>query len=321
MESLLPLVIGAAITCLAVILEKILVGSGQAPVTLDRNPPNPPKIHERNARITPVVPFAATPESSPEPIIAVVPAVEPSERPWLPRPERTIPKCVVFFDVETTGPSDKDRIVTFAGVKLLDTATLSTGSPQMAYIYLIFDPGRKSHPSAEAIHGYSDWTLRHQESFEVYAATIERFFDSADLVVAHNAEFDVGFYNREMERLGRGPINKPIFCTMDGYRQKGFPGSASLSAICHQIGVARSTKLHGALEDAWLAMRVYLWLNNRGFSGQLPSEFTGDPINMRSVPPPPIGTLPRRHRKRMVTVRAETAVQMVPPSLPPRVLQ
>jgi DNA polymerase-3 subunit epsilon len=319
MENVLPLVIGAAITWLAVILEKILVGSGQRPVTLDQKPP--PKIHEQNAGITPAARFAATPESSPEPIIAVVPAVEPSERPWLPRPEQTIPKCVAFFDVETTGASDKDRIVTFAGVKLLDTATLSTGSLQMAYIYLIFDPGRKSHPSAEAIHGYSGWALRHQESFGIYAATIERFFDSADLVVAHNAEFKVGFYNREMERLGRGPISKPIFCTMDGYRQKGFSGSASLSAICHQIGVARSTKLRGALEDAWLAMRVYLWLNNRGFSGQLPSEFTGNPINLRSVPPLPIGTLPRRQRKKVATAGGETAAQMAPPSLPPRVLQ
>jgi DNA polymerase III subunit epsilon len=141
------------------------------------------------------------------------------------------------------------------------------------------------------------------------------------LVVAHNAEFKVGFYNREMERLGRSPISKPVFCTMDGYRQKGFPGSASLSAICHQIGVARSTKLHGALEDAWLAMRVYLWLNNRGFSGQLPSEFTGNPINLRSVPPLPIGTLPRRQRKKVATAGGETAAQMAPPSLPPRVLQ
>ena len=318
MESVLPLVIGAAITCLAVILEKVLVGSGQHPVTVDQNPTHSP---EQNPPISPVARFAATPESSPEPIIAVVPAVEPSERPWLPRPEQTIPKCVAFFDVETTGASDKDRIVTFAGVKLLDTATLSTGSLQMAYIYLIFDPGRKSHPSAEAIHGYSDWALRHQESFGIYAATIERFFDSADLVVAHNAEYDVGFYNREMERLGRGPISKPIFCTMGGYRQKGFPGSASLSAICHQIGVRRSTKLHGALEDAWLAMRVYLWLNNRGFSGQLPPEFTADPINMRSVPPLPIGTLPRRQRKKLLTARDETAAQMAAPSLPPRVLQ
>jgi DNA polymerase-3 subunit epsilon len=321
MESVLPLVIGAAITWLAVILEKILAGSGHAPDTLDQHSSNRSEIHEQNARITPVVQVAATPETSPEPIIAVVAAVEPSERPWLPRPERTIPKCVAFFDVETTGISDKDRIVTFAGVKLLDTATLSTGSLQMAYIYLIFDPGRKSHASAEAIHGYSDWALRHQESFGIYASTIERFFDSADLVVAHNAEFNVGFYNREMERLGRGPINKPLFCTMDGYRQKGFPGSASLSAICHHIGVERSTKLYGALEDAWLAMRIYLWLNHRAFSGQLPPEFTGDPLNLRSIPPPPIGTLPRRPRKKPLTAGGETAAPIPRSPFPPTVLQ
>src|SRR4051794_1811779 len=57
-------------------------GSGQSgqppPVTLDQNRSNPPKIHEQNARNTPVVQVAATPETSPEPIIAVVPAVEPS---------------------------------------------------------------------------------------------------------------------------------------------------------------------------------------------------------------------------------------------------
>ena len=320
MESVLPLVFGAAVTCLVVIFAKILIAAGEPPLALDQKPTNRPNIDEQNAPRAPVPqspPVAATPESS----RAVVPAVERSARPRLPRPEQTIPKCVAFFDVETTGLSDKDRIVTFAGVKLLDTETLSTGSLQMAYIYLIFDPGRKSHPGSRAIHGYSDWALRHQESFDVYAATIESFFDSADLVVAHNSEFNVGFYNREMERLGRAPISKPTFCTTDGYRQKGFPGSASLSAICREIGVARTTKLHGAIEGAWLAMRVYLWLNNRAFSGQLPPEFTGDPINLRSVPPLPIGTLPRRQRKKVVTAADETAAPMASPSLPPRVLQ
>jgi DNA polymerase III subunit epsilon len=318
MESVLPLVIGAAVMCLVVILIE-LAGFWLTP---HQKLTNPPKIDEQNVRTVPVARFAASVASSPEPVIAVLPAVERSERRWLvPAPEQTIPKCIAFFDVETTGVSDKDRIVTFAGVKLLDTATLSTGSLQLTYIHLIFDPGRKSHPRAEAIHGYSDWALRHQESFEVYAATIERFFDSADLVVAHNAEFDLGFYNREMERHGREPISKPIFCTMDGYRKKGFVGSASLSAICRDIGVARATQLHGALEDAWLAMRVYLWLHHRGFSGQLPPDFTGDPINMRSVPPLPIGTLPRRQRKKVVTAATETGAHVASASLPPRVLQ
>jgi DNA polymerase-3 subunit epsilon len=250
--------------------------------------------------------------------------VSPAAPPPLPHEptskETTIPRCVAFFDVETTGLSDKDRIVTFAGVKLLDTETLSSGTLSMEYVYLIFDPGRKSHPRAEAIHGYSDWALRHQENFGVYAETIETFFDSADLVVAHNAEFDVGFYNREMERLGRPAINKPIFCTLNGYRQKGLIGSASLSAICQRIGATRATNFHGALEDAWLAMRVYLWLNNRAVSGKLPPEFTADPTNMKPVPPPPVGPLPRRQRRK-AAVREEGTVVAPSPPLQPPVLQ
>ena len=133
--------------------------------------------------------------------------------------------------------------------------------------------------------------------------------DFSNLVVAHNAEFDVGFYNREMERLGRGPISKPIFCTMGGYRQKILhdgrvpPERISRERIFERhlppnwgCAVYEASR---ALEDAWLAMRVYLWLNNCAFSGRLPPEFTGDPINLRSVPPLPIGPLPRRQRKRV----------------------
>jgi DNA polymerase-3 subunit epsilon len=153
-------------------------------------------------------------------------------------------------------------------------------------------PSKKSHPKAEAVHGYSDWVLRHQDSFSAYAETIESFFNSADLVVSHNAEFDFGFYKREMELAARLPIAKPTFCTMNTYRQRG-----SLDAVCQRIGAARNGDLHGALEDAWLAMRVYLWLNQRGFSDELPIEFRSGPSNFKAAPPLPVGPLPRRRRK------------------------
>jgi len=140
-------------------------------------------------------------------------------------------------------------------------------------------------------------------------------------VVAHNADFDIGFYDREMQRAGRSPIAKPIYCTMNGYREQDFVGSASLAAICQSIGVARATRFHGALEDAWLAMRVYLWLNQRDVSGEIPAEFTGQPSNMKPVPPLPAGPLPRRHRKKIVTAEGETATTETGPSLPPAALQ
>jgi len=57
-----------------------------------------------------------------------------------------IPKCIAFLDVETTGLTAKDRIITLAGVKLRDTDLLATGTASLEYLHLIFDPGRKSHP-------------------------------------------------------------------------------------------------------------------------------------------------------------------------------
>ena len=323
MDSLLPLIVGVAVSCLVLFLAKVFIGSGESHVGHDQKAIDSPQIDPRNAaRVlargsATVVGAPASSPSEPNIVVPVIQPDVPALRTWVPTPVSSIPKCVTFFDVETTGLNSNDRIVTLAAVKLLNTDLLPSAS--LEYMYLIFDPGRKSHPRAEAIHGYSDWTLRHQESFGAYAETIEHFFNSSDLVVAHNAHFDVGFYDREMQRVGRPPIAKPICCTMNGYRERGFVGSASLAAICHSIGVARASKLHGALEDAWLAMCVYLWLNPRGVSGEIPVEFTGNPSNMKPVPPAPVGPLPRR-RKKAMTSGGETAAPATSRSLPPTAL-
>jgi DNA polymerase III subunit epsilon len=304
MDSVLQLIIGAAVVCLVVYLAKVLIGPGESHVSPDPTV-EPPQIDHTISAGGSSAPLAAPVPSPPEPRALTRVA--------------NIPKCVIFFDVETTGLNSNDRVVTLAAVKLLNTDLLPSAS--LEYLYLIFDPGRKSHPGAEAIHGYSDWILRHQENFGTYAETIENFFNSSELVVAHNADFDIGFYDREMQRAGRSPIAKPIYCTMNGYREQGFVGSASLAAICQSIGVARATRFHGALEDAWLAMRVYLWLNQRDVSGEIPAEFTGQPSNMKPAPPLPVGPLPRRHRKKIVTAEGETATTETGPSLPPAALQ
>jgi DNA polymerase III subunit epsilon len=286
MDSVLPFLIGAAVACFVLFLAKALIGSGGSHASPDQVAAGPPDHHNAAA-----IPLAGSP---PDAVPAIQPEI-PVLRTSVPTRLAVIPKCITFFDVETTGLSANDRIVTLAAVKLVNTDLLPAA--RLEYMHLIFDPGRKSHPRAEAIHGYSDWTLRHQESFGTYAETIDKFFNSTELVVAHNAEFDTGFYDREMRLVGRSPIAKPIYCTMNGYRERGFAGSASLAAICHSIGVARATKFHGALEDAWLAMQVYLWLNQRRFSAEIPIEFIANPSNMKLVPPPPVGPPPSRRRK------------------------
>ena len=311
-ELSISLVFGAAVACAA--CAAFLIASyfsrSNEPVEVQHDrekeaaQPTPPVIER--------IPDATPRQIEPAPTKTSI----PTRSEWKPietarpgnsaAPIATIPKCVAVLDVETTGLHERDRIITLAGVKLLDTDLLTDGKASLEYLHLIFDPGRKSHPRAEAVHGYSDWVLRHQDAFGTFADTIASFFNSADLVVAHNAKFDFGFYNREMERAARSPIHKPVFCTMDTYRQRGFAGSCSLDAVCRRIGVARSGNLHGALEDAWLAMRVYLWLNARNVSGELPMEFRGGPSNFKAAPPLPDGPLPRRRGRKVNAVSMST---------------
>ena len=217
----------------------------------------------------------------------------------------TLPSKVVFVDVETTGLADNDRIVSFAAI-LLETQSLRAGKFTVSVIHVVCDPGKKSHPRAESVHGFSDWVLRHQDPFSKYAGEIELLLDEADLIVAHYANFDMNFINRELVAVGRRPPAKPIYCTMEGHRNLNRGGSASLTALASQIGLSRRGTNHGALEDAWLAMMIYLDQHECPFKFPLES-LPSDILNLKACPPQPDGPLPRRKRKR-TTASVESSV-------------
>jgi len=208
-------------------------------------------------------------------------------------------KRIVAIDVETTGLHSKDRVVTL-GAWRVDLSGLDADTLKYEFIHLIFDPGRKSHPRAEEVHGYSDWVLRHQQPFSEHAETVSDFISSADLVVAHNAAFDLGFINRELQAAGKSDLKRDSQCTMNAYRQSGLPGRASLNAVCERIGLQRASKRHGALEDAWLALMVHYWLTKMPskfispFGTNMETKVREVPSNFREPPPMPDGPLPRR---------------------------
>jgi DNA polymerase-3 subunit epsilon len=197
---------------------------------------------------------------------------------WLDR----IPASVAFCDVETTGLGKDDRIVSFGGIGMISNE-FAQGWLQLTYSYLVFDPGRSNHRGAQQVHGFSDRVLAVQDRFEVHAADVWRFLSSYELLVAHNAAFDFRFINREMTGAGLSALTRPIYCTMKGYRALGIDGSASLSAVCSQIKLARSGQLHAAIEDAWLAMQIYLWLHGGPVQRRLPVSLPRTPSNFRPV--------------------------------------
>ena len=196
-----------------------------------------------------------------------------------------LPGSIAFVDVETTGLNSDDRIVSL-GAFWFASGSLCDRIFPVSFVHLIFNPDRRSHPRAAQVHGYSDWLLKHQEPFETYADDVRNFLCSADLIVAHNAEFDLGFINRELQRVARATIDRPSYCTMEACRSRG--SHAGLDAVCKALGLTREGKRHGALEDAWLAMMVYLWLH--GCPTHLPFSEAGgllEPFNQMPAPAAP----------------------------------
>lgn len=174
---------------------------------------------------------------------------------WL----ETLPSTIVSVDVETTGLSSEDRIVSI-GAFWLSTAALKDGSFPVSYLHLIFNPDRKSHWAARKVHGFSSKILEKQERFSAYAPYISSFLNSADLVIAHNAEFDLTFINRELKAAGSKPVRSQTHCTMQACKAAGIL-PAKLDDVCARFDYSRENTVHGALEDAWLALLVFLWMN------------------------------------------------------------
>jgi hypothetical protein len=68
---------------------------------------------------------------------------------------------------------------------------------------------------------------------------------------------------------------------MKGYRALDLGGSASLSAVCRHIKLARASDLHDSIEDAWLAMQIYLWLHGCPLQPRLRRSLPRTPPNLR----------------------------------------
>lgn len=159
----------------------------------------------------------------------------------------TTDRYIGFFDVETTGLTKRDRIVSL-GLIVVQEAEFTNGIFNPSIMNLVFNPDISCHPKAAKVHGFSDWALEHQERFRKYGELIHRIMSSLDLLVAHNIEFDYDFINREFRRHDLPEINVPTYCTMNGWAR--LHDKYSLSAAAREMGVSRISRVHGALEDA-----------------------------------------------------------------------
>ena len=163
----------------------------------------------------------------------------------------------IVLDTETTGldPLQGDRLVEIGCIELVNR--IPSGQTFHAYL----NPERGMPAEAFAVHGLSEEFLKDKPLFATVADAFLGFLGEAPLVI-HNASFDIGFLNAELERAGRPSIGRVrLIDTLLIARRKHAGASNRLDDLCvrYAIDHSRRTK-HGALLDAELLAEVYVEL-------------------------------------------------------------
>ena len=163
----------------------------------------------------------------------------------------------IIFDTETTGlDSRDDRIIEIGAVELENRFVTGRN------FHVFINPqGKKVHPDALAVHGITDESLLDKPTFAQIIDDWMDFTVGAKLI-AHNAKFDVGFFNAEFERVGFPPLDpNRIIDSLVLARRRHPMGPNSLDALCKRYSIDNSKReKHGALLDSELLAEVYIEL-------------------------------------------------------------
>jgi DNA polymerase III subunit epsilon len=163
----------------------------------------------------------------------------------------------IVLDTETTGlsPENGDRIIEIGCVELLNRKLSGNN------LHFYVNPERDSDEGALRVHGISNEFLRDKPKFAAIATELLDYLRGAELII-HNAPFDIGFLNKELERLRLGRMADQVSGVIDSLAmaKELFPGKRnSLDALCGRLEVDNSGRtLHGALLDAELLADVYI---------------------------------------------------------------
>ncbi|WP_028118039.1 DNA polymerase III subunit epsilon [Ferrimonas senticii] len=186
----------------------------------------------------------------------------------------------IIFDTETTGLNEGAG-PHYLGHKLVEIGCIEMVNRKLTgrTFHVYIKPDRKVDEEAFQVHGISDEFLADKPSFAEVADDFFEFIRGGELI-AHNANFDIGFINYEFEMLGRhGPIEQHcgVIDTLQLAREKKnrgeIQGNLNLDALCRFYGIDNSHRtLHGALLDSEILADVYLFMTG----GQTKLEFSSD---------------------------------------------
>ena len=161
----------------------------------------------------------------------------------------------IFLDTETTGLSFGD------GHKIVEIACIETNDliPTGKIFHKLINPERDVPDEAFKVHGFSSDFLKDKETFNKIADEFLKFIEGKKIII-HNAPFDIGFLNGELNQINKEQIKSNTVIDTLGVARNKFPGSPnSLDALCRRfnIDLSKRTK-HNALLDCELLREVYI---------------------------------------------------------------
>ncbi len=187
---------------------------------------------------------------------------------------------LIVLDTETTGiePSEGHRIIEIGCTEIVDREIIESNE-----YHQYIQPERLVGDS-ERIHGIKDSFLKNKPKFEEIAEEFLEYIEGATLVI-HNAPFDLGFLNHELQRMGVEQTiedNCTIIDSLEISKQQRPGGMHNLDALCRRFEIDASARtVHGALLDAQILAQVYLAMTggqstlfNENQSSQQNSEVT-----------------------------------------------
>ena len=161
----------------------------------------------------------------------------------------------VFLDTETTGLSFRD------GHKIVEIACIETKDliPTGNVFHKLINPKRSMPDAAFNVHGFSEKFLEDKETFDQVADELISFIERKKIII-HNASFDLGFLDGELESAKKNKIEKKMVIDSLEVARNKFPGTSnSLDALCRKFNIDLSRRIkHNALLDCELLREVYI---------------------------------------------------------------
>jgi DNA polymerase III subunit epsilon len=183
----------------------------------------------------------------------------------------------IVLDTETTGLEYRQghRIIEIGCVELNNRKKTDS------YYHQYINPQRDIDDGAFEVHGISNAFLSDKPVFSHIVREFLDFIRDGELII-HNAPFDIGFINYELEQIGPEWGRVEDYCkitdTLVMAREKHPGQKNSLDALCQRYAIDNSQReQHGALLDAQILVDVYLAMT--GGQATLVLDVSNDRLN------------------------------------------